>query len=145
MLLLSSATRIFATKRPPAILHLRQPHPRCTTPMGMACLGLIGAFADVRVNRLGVMVCRKSILAYSAHCRPSVSLMQQRAQLSLPCPRPHFSNVLAKMNYQGMIFFKPFFFLLLDSFLVSFLSTGLPVCGSACAVCAASGFAPSEV
>src|SRR5438045_9101024 len=40
-----------------------------------------------------------------------------------------FRMLLAAENgYHGIIFFNPFFFLLLDSFLLSFLSPWLPVC-----------------
>src|SRR5215472_318221 len=121
MLLLSSATRIFGTTHPPAILHRARPS-GCTSAKRVPCFHFIGAFAGVRVNHPAVGLCRKSILP---NCTlfpdvPYTTLENHRVLVRAPLVQ---RLLMADGEcYHGMIFFKPFFFLLLDSFLPSFLS-----------------------
>src|SRR5215471_15525000 len=108
MLLLSSATRILATELPP-----RAPTPaHCCT--WQQPYSVIGASGKGCVNAKCPGVCRK-------RTRPLVRVAF--------CPVWAVCHVAAgdSRAYQGMIFFSPFFFLLVDSFLesVAALSAGL--------------------
>ena len=93
------------------------------------CLDFIGAFAGLRVNHPAEGLCRNSILA-------NCTLIAAKAQKKQREVRPLFAHLMscfrmllaAENGYHGIIFFNPFFFLLLDSFLLSFLSPWLPVC-----------------
>jgi hypothetical protein len=80
------------------------------------------------------------IAHYSWRCAPK----KQGVQAHLP--HPGFVSellLISRTAYHGMIFFNPFFFLLVDSFLLSFGSFLLPDWVPFCA--AASGFVPSLV
>src|SRR6266478_5452943 len=119
MLLLSSATRILATKHPPTIPHPCMPHriafsnvlehpPRqASTPTGYACVG----------NEHGPLA-------------PGAALLPQYKR-GAHCPRTpfHFPIFFLAGSYQGTIFRSPFFFLLVDSF---FLSSFVPFCTLSC-------------
>src|SRR5882724_4156968 len=95
MLLLSSAIRILATERPPMHLYTRKASPASGEPYAV-----IGASRKVGVNANRPVVCRKGT------CRRECCAM--------------LANAAGKSKtYQGMIFFSPFFFLLVDSFLGS--------------------------
>src|SRR5215467_14519419 len=132
MLLLSSATRIFGTTHPPAILH-RASHSGCTAAKRVPCFHFIGASAGLRVNHPAVGLCRKSILSNCTLLYGLSPRKRQGVRFILRTPYPAKELLLAtEGGYQGMIFFNPFFFLLLDSFLLSFLSVWLlsedPLC-----------------
>src|SRR6266849_5757171 len=113
MLLLSSATKILATDRPPEI----------RLPPHTQVLNRIGAFrvGRVNVNRSGV--CRKVNTVFwngvPAQDAPYAKFAKKKGRgetRPYPLRCPH--------RYQGTTLRSPFFFLLLDSFFASFLSSG---------------------
>src|SRR5882762_11041083 len=108
MLLLSSATKILATERPPG--------DTATAPHTIAQLyWSIGS--HMRQRELEACVSE-------GEYRPSVRMpCNQRKAGICPLFSAHLKCFL--LRYQGTTFFSPFFFLLLDSFLESFLSSVL--------------------
>src|SRR6266849_9495934 len=125
MLLLSSATKILATERPPE--KLRPPHTQV--------LNRIGAFRVGRVNVNRSSVCRKVNTAFCnglpAQDAPCAKFAKKKGrEKTRPLPLRFLTR------YQGTTLRSPFFFLLLDSFFESFLSSGF------CALGPFSGWAP---
>src|SRR5437763_9609522 len=139
MLLLSSATRIFATERPPPIRCLCWPHPCVSVHIHYSRL-LERPFQFASISRghpcVGSEYCthgpsRGPVFGPKTH--RVRSLMTVPLSVS-PDLRP------AAKPYQGKIFFRPFFFLLVDSFLLSLLD--FPSCAAA-SVLAASLVCPA--
>src|SRR5438132_8883294 len=129
MLLLSSATRIFATERPPPIRCLCWPHPCVAVRMTYANL-LEHPFQFASISRgqpcVGSEYCthgpsRGVVFGPKTHgIRSSMTVPRSVSPDLRPAAKP----------YQGTIFFRPFFFLLVDSFLASPLD---PFCFPSCA------------
>src|ERR1700674_3083582 len=121
MLLLSSATRILATKHPPTIPHPcmpRQPqrgHTESSSPMYWSILP--GRRQRQRVKRVSEM---------NTVPQPPEPPLRDNTKGARNASAPPFHSPLLVLNgsYQGTIFRSPFFFLLLDSF---FLSSFAPV------------------
>src|SRR5215469_13231473 len=109
-----------------------QTTPAAPQPKRGALPRFIGAFAGVRVNHPGVGLCRKAIL-------PNCTLLPLLDPAKIATGADYFAAPATipnrfsqtKRDYHGTIFFNPFFFLLLDSFLLSFLPDTLPVWSSA--------------
>src|SRR5437773_4002733 len=128
MLLLSSATRIFATERPPPIRYLCWPHPCVAVQITYSRL-LEHPFQFASISRgqpcVGSEYCtngpsRGPVFGPKTHRVRSLMTVPHSVSPDLrPAAKP----------YQGKIFFRPFFFLLVDSFLLSPLD--FPSCAAA--------------
>src|SRR6266576_1430660 len=128
MLLLSSATRILTTERPPPIICLCWPHPcaaaqKPTPAYWSTRFSLRQSQQGRRVSEVNTALLaapRTDLAPKTRGVRPFLTVPRSASPDLRPAPRP----------YQGTIFFRPFFFLLVDSFLVSPLD---PFCFPSCA------------
>src|SRR6267143_5268638 len=140
MLLLSSATRILATKHPPTIPHPCTPrrplrgHTESPSPMYWSILP--GRRQRQRVTRVSEM---------NTVPQPPEppSFPNTKGVRIVLAPPFHFPIFFLAGSYQGTILRSPFFFLLVDSF---FLSSFIPFCalseaGAASALAASPGCA----
>src|SRR5260370_38916937 len=130
MLLLSSATRILATERPPAILYPRvsrvaRVHTESRTPSYWSTRW------GARQSQQGKCVSEvnTSLLVPDRSSRAAKSA---RSVASPAAPRSISPDPCSgAKSHQGTIFLKPFFFLLVDSF---WLAPSVPFCVTSCAV-----------
>src|SRR5437660_2368665 len=145
MLLLSSATRIFATERPPPLRCRCWPHPCVAVQMTYSRL-LEHPFQFASISR-GQPCVGSEYCTYGPLQRLIFGAKTHGVRSSMTVPRSVSPDLRpAAKPYQGKIFFRPFFFLLVDSFLLSLLD--FPSCAAASAlaaslVCpAAAGISP---
>src|SRR5580704_9679409 len=130
MLLLSSATRILATKRPPDVLHpffARQTRRSCKSLLGRKNSQTLRVrrffktpqyWSIRRISRQSQRSTRVSEMdmALRRHSRAMASQKTRGAAPAAPLTPITFFGL---RNYQGTILRRPFFFLLLDSFFES--------------------------
>src|SRR5437660_3458657 len=120
MLLLSSATRIFATERPPPLRCRCWPHPCVAVQMTYSRL-LEHPFQFASISR-GQPCVGSEYCTYGPLQRLIFGAKTHGVRSSMTVPRSVSPDLRpAAKPYQGTIFFRPFFFLLVDSFLLSLL------------------------
>src|SRR5947209_4120570 len=137
MLLLSSATRIFATERPPPIRCLCWPHPCVAVQITYSRL-LEHPFQFASISR-GQPCVGSEYCTHGPSRGPVFGPKTHRVRSLMTVPLSVSPDLRpAAKPYQGKIFFRPFFFLLVDSFLLSLLD--FPSCAAASVLLGSAGW-----